>query len=258
MTGGSALYFGTVMHRRSRPRRHFLRYRMFWMLLDLDELTDIDRRLLPFGYNRFNILSFHDRDHGDGSAVPLRTQIDRRLADAGISAGGAIRLLTMPRVVGYVFNPISIYFCHRPDATLAAILYEVHNTFGERHTYIYPAGATQLAAHDCAKAFHVSPFLNMNMEYEFRTCVPDENLSIAVLGSDCKGAIITAVMAGERRSLDIKHLFLAVALFPLLTLKVILAIHWNALLLWIKRIPVHTKPRLPSRPVTIIRPEVGE
>lgn len=255
---GAALYVGMVTHRRSRPRRHFLRYRMFWTLLDLDELPDIGRRLVLFGYNRFNLLSFHDRDHGDGSAVPLRAQIDRRLTDAGVTAGGAIRLLTMPRILGYVFNPISIYFCYRPDASLAAILYEVHNTFGERHTYLYPAEPSSLVMHDCAKTFHVSPFLNMNMEYKFRTCVPDDKLSIAVVGSDTQGTIITAVMAGERQPLDLKHLLLAVAEFPFLTLKVISAIHWNALLLWFKRIPVHTKPRPPSRPITIIRPEVGE
>lgn len=254
----SALYFGMVTHRRSRPRRHCLRYRMFWTLLDLDELADIDRRPLPFSHNRFNILSFHDRDHGDGSATPLRAQVDRRLVDAGITTGGAIRLLTMPRIMGYVFNPISIYFCHRPDASLAAILYEVHNTFGERHTYLYRAGSTRLDAHDCAKAFHVSPFLNMDMRYDFRARVPDETLSIAIVGSDREGAVIVAGMTGNRRPLDRKNLFRAVALFPLMTLKVIYAIHWNALLLWIKRIPVHPKPQPPSRPVTIISPKVSE
>lgn len=252
----SALYFGMVTHRRSRPRRHFLRYRMFWTLLDLDELADLDRRLLPFSHNRFNLLSFHDWDHGDGSATPLRAQIDRRLADVGIFAGGAIRLLTMPRVLGYVFNPISIYFCHRPDASLAAILYEVHNTFGERHTYLYPVGAGHLTAHDCPKSFHVSPFLDMDIHYEFRARVPDENLSIAIVGSDAEGAIITAAMSGDRRPLDLKHLFQAAALFPLLTLKVISAIHWNALLLWIKRIPFHSKPQPPSQPVTIVTSEI--
>lgn len=254
----SAIYFGMVTHRRSRPRRHFLRYRLFWMLLDLDELADIGRRLLPFSYNRFNMVSFHDRDHGDGSATPLREQIDRRLSEAGIPAGGPIRLLTMPRILGYVFNPISIYFCHRPDASLAAILYEVHNTFGERHTYLYPVGPTHLNAHNCLKSLHVSPFLNMDMHYEFRTRVPDEMLSIAIVGSDAKGAIIAAAMTGDRRPADLKNLFRAVGLFPFLTLKVISAIHWNALLLWIKRIPFHPKPQPPSRPVTIITPESVE
>jgi uncharacterized protein len=251
----SALYFGTVTHRRLRPRRHVLRYSVFWMLLDLDEVPDIAERLLPFSYNRFNILSFQDRDHGDGSTTPLRAQIERILAGAGVVDCRTVRLLTMPRILGYAFNPISIYFCHRPDGSVAALLYEVHNTFGERHTYLYLGGSVRHLTHNCAKTFHVSPFLSMDIRYEFRTHIPDEKLSITIVGSDPNGTVIAAAMIGDRRPLELKQLLLAVGLYPLLTLKVIAAIHWNALMLWAKGVPVHTKPQPSSQAVTIIRSE---
>src|SRR5262249_48726005 len=130
----SAIYAGTVMHQRLRPRRHRLRYRVFSLLLDLDELDEVAARLRLLSRNRFNLFSFFDRDHGDGRREPLRMQIERRLAAAAIAPdGGAIRLLAMPRVLGYVFNPLSVYFCYRRTGVLAAVVYEVNNTFGERH-----------------------------------------------------------------------------------------------------------------------------
>ena len=122
--------------------RTALRYGVFWLLLDLDEIDTLARRLRLFSRNRFNALSFHDRDHGEPGAGALRAQIERHLADAGIDiGGGAIRLLCMPRIFGYAFNPLSVHFCYRRDETLAAILYEVHNTFGERHSYLIPVEA---------------------------------------------------------------------------------------------------------------------
>src|ERR1700729_4075058 len=128
---------GTVTHRRVRPRPHRLRYRVFWMLLDLDEIDRLPASLRLFSHNRFNALSFFDADHGDGSGRPLRDQVEDQLQAAGLATdGGAIRLLCMPRIFGYGFNPLSVYFCYRPDGLLAAVLYEVHNTFGERHGYL--------------------------------------------------------------------------------------------------------------------------
>ena len=136
----SGLYTGRVGHTRLRPRRHALSYGVFMLLLDLDEAAELARRLRWFSLGRFNLLSFHARDHGDGSDTPLRVQVERHLAAAGLAAdGGAIRLLCLPRVLGYVFNPLSLYFCYRRSGELAAILYEVSSTFGERHTYLIPA-----------------------------------------------------------------------------------------------------------------------
>lgn len=146
MTLNSALYRGRVMHRRLRPKIHELNYRVFWLLLDLSEIDDVDGRLRLFSRNRFNLLSFHDKDYGDGSGG-LRPQVDAWMAQAGIDlAGGPVRLLTMPRVLGYVFNPISIYYCHRPDGRLAAMVYEVTSTFGIRHAYVIPIPIEDQAA----------------------------------------------------------------------------------------------------------------
>ena len=147
MTQASALYRGGVMHQRLRPRAHRLNYRVFWLLLDLAEIDELDRRLRWFSRNRFNLLSFHDRDHGDGSGAALRPQIEAFLGRAGIDIGeGAVRLLTMPRVLGYVFNPISLYYCHQVDGRLAAMVYEVTSTFGVRHAYVIPVPETDQAA----------------------------------------------------------------------------------------------------------------
>ncbi len=160
-----------VMHQRLRPRRHRLRYRIFSLLLDLDELDGLAARLWLFSHNRFNLFSFADRDHGNGSTEPLRAQIEHQLTAAGIAPdGGPIRLLTMPRVLGYVFNPLSVYFCYRRAGALAAIVYEVNNTFGERHNYLVPVSgeSTGMIYQECVKQLFVSPFLDTEMNYSFR------------------------------------------------------------------------------------------
>ena len=141
----SALYVGTVMHQRLRPARHRLRYRMFSLLLDLDELSALARRLRWFSLNRFNVFSLHERDYGDvrsaADGAGLRACVERQLRAAGLPAGGAIRLLTMPRILGYAFNPLSVYFCDDADGALQALIYEVNNTFGERHSYLIEVDA---------------------------------------------------------------------------------------------------------------------
>src|SRR4051812_17364575 len=133
----SALYTGWVMHRRLRPRRHQFRYRVFSLLVELDELSLLDRKLKLFAWNRFGLFSFHDRDHGDGR--PLRAWLDSLLENAGIQADGSRRVLCYPRILGYVFNPLSVWFCHDRTGALKAMIYEVHNTFDERHFYVLPA-----------------------------------------------------------------------------------------------------------------------
>ncbi|HEX3994786.1 MAG TPA: DUF1365 family protein, partial [Acetobacteraceae bacterium] len=125
----SAIYHGQVVHTRFRPVRHRLRHRMLWLLLDLDELPMLAQRLRLFSLNRFNLVDFRDRDHGDGSVISLRTQIEQHLRGAGLAVdAGAIRVLCMPRVLGTVFNPLSVFFCYRADGRLQAMVYEVHNT----------------------------------------------------------------------------------------------------------------------------------
>jgi len=253
----SALYAGFVTHQRFSPRRHRLRYAMFQMLLDLDEAPTLARRLRLFSHNRFNIFSFHDRDHGDGRAASLRGYVDEILAQAGIDlAGGAVQLLCMPRLLGHVFNPLSLYFCRRPDGSLAAMLYEVNNTFGQRHSYLIPAEAWQDGAvrQSCAKAFHVSPFMDMAMTYEFTVTPPAENLTTAVNGRDGQGApVIAAVFTGRRGTLSDGALLHALFAYPLLTLKVVIAIHWEALKLVLKGVRMRPIPPAPTQAVTLVR-----
>ncbi len=235
MTDCSALYVGSVMHRRLTPRAHRFRYRVFWLLLDLDELDRASFQLWFFSCNRANLFCFHDRDHGDGSRTPLREQIERKLAQAGIAfSGGSIRLLCMPRTLGYSFNPLSIYFCAHADGTPAAVVYEVHNTFGERHSYVIPAETSGRLHQSCDKAFYVSPFLDMNLRYDFGVRLPGEKLSVAIRASKGDATVMTACLAGERRHLTDAMLLRLFFAMPVVTLKVIAAIHWQAARLWLK------------------------
>ncbi len=251
----SALYDGGVVHRRYRPRAHRLRYRLFQLLLDLDELTALDRGLRLFGHNRFGLFSHHDRDHGDGSGRPLRGQVEAMLTAAGIDAGGGpIRLLAMPRVLGHVFNPLSLYYCHRPDGELAAVVLEVNNTFGERHFYLAAAagGAVRSA---CAKALFVSPFMGLDMTYDFRLAAPGERAEVAIFGREAGGApLIFARFTGLRRPLTDAGLLGAFVAHPLVTLKVVAAIHVEALKLLAKGLRLRPKPAPPTRSVTVVLP----
>jgi len=258
VTQASALYRGGVMHQRLRPRAHRLNYRVFWLLLDLAEIDELDRRLRWFSRNRFNLLSFHDRDHGDGSGAALRPQIEAFLGRAGIDIGeGAVRLLTMPRVLGYVFNPISLYYCHQVDGRLAAMVYEVTSTFGVRHAYVIPVPETDQAAglirQGAAKALYVSPFMGMEMDYAFRGHAPGARLDMTIDGVDAEGLLITAAMSGERHPLDDRALWSAALALPLMTLKVVAAIHWEALKLWLKGVRLTHQPPPAREPVTIQR-----
>jgi DUF1365 family protein len=256
----SALYTGIVTHERFAPRRHRLRYRLWQLLLDLDEAPDASRRLKLFSYNRFNVFSHHDRDHGDGRPGPLRGYIEETLAAAGLEIkGGAIQLLCMPRLFGHVFNPLSIYYCYRPDGGLAAMLYEVNNTFGQRHSYLILADPAQdgTVHQTCAKAFHVSPFMDMRLRYDFQVSAPGETITTTIHGSDPQGAlIIAAAFCGRRRALTDGALARALVDFPLMTLKVVVAIHWEAVKLWLKGTPLKPVPPAPAGPITVVRPEI--
>ncbi|MDR7332117.1 DUF1365 domain-containing protein [Roseateles asaccharophilus] len=256
----SALYAGPVMHQRLRPLRHRLRYRVFSLLLDLDEIESL--RLRWFSIGRFNLFSFRPADHGDGSAATvagLRAHVDARLREAGLPTGGAIRLLAMPRVLGYAFNPLSLWFCHAPDGRLQAIVYEVNNTFGERHSYLIEVdeaadSADGVIAQRCDKQLYVSPFLGMAMHYRFRITPPGERLGVGIsVHDDASDALLNARFDAERRPLTDAQLLRAFVTHPLLTLKVIAGIHWEALRLWIKGARLHDRPAAPAHPMTVIR-----
>jgi DUF1365 family protein len=250
---GSALYIGHVMHHRFRPRVHRLRYRLFSLLLDLDEIDAVAARLRLFSRGRFNLFAFHDRDHGDGSTRPLRAQAEALLAQAGVAHGGAIRILAMPRILGFAFNPLSVWFCHDRADALSAIIYEVNNTFGERHSYLLPveSGDGDDVQQNVTKRFHVSPFLPMAMTYAFRVRPPAEHLGIAITADDGDGPVLVAVHRARRADLTDGALLRAAVTHPLLTIKVVAGIGWEALRLWLKRVPVHHHPgTAPAGPVT--------
>lgn len=255
----SALYVGRVMHQRLKPRRHRLSYRMFLLLLDLDEVESLAESLWLFSHNRFNLFGFVDRDHGDSSGGSLKGYVESQLAVAGIETdGGPVRLLSMPRMLGYAFNPLSVYFCHRRQGDLVAILYEVNNTFGQRHTYVIPVEDCDrigVVEQHCAKRLYVSPFNGMGMQYRFRIGLPGEAVSLDITGSDGQGPLIVASFSGKRRPVSDATLAATFLAYPLLTLKVTIGIHWEALLLWAKGMRVHQRPHPPHQPVTHVAVE---
>jgi hypothetical protein len=253
----SALYAGIVIHQRLRPKRHRLKYRLAQGLFDLDELDEVAGRLSFLSRNRFNLFTFRDRDFGDGSDTPLRDQIEAHLREAGLEPdGGPIRLLAMPRVLGHIFNPIAIWFCHRRDGSLLAIVYEVTNTLKQRHSYLIPVtGADGEGAirQSCAKTLYVSPFMDMDMAYDFAIRPPGETVQIVVNGRDADGPLISASFAGERRDLTDRALLRLFFTFPLLTLKTVAGIHWEALKLWVKGVRIRRAPAPPAAKVTLGR-----
>jgi hypothetical protein len=232
---GSGIYVGHVAH--TRPGKHRLRYRVFMLALDLDELPALGARLGLFSHNRFNLVALFDRDHGERTGRPLRAQIEAKLRQAGIGwSGGRIVLLTMPRILNYVFNPLSVYFCYDGAGAVAAIVHEVSNTFGERHFYVLPAAAKSASpiSQACDKAFFVSPFLEMGLRYEFQITPPAEKTMVAMVVRRGDAIALTASFTGARRALTDANLLRAWASDPLLTFKVIAGIHWEALKMWLK------------------------
>ena len=242
------------MHRRVQPRVHKFRYRAFWFLVDLDELAEISKRLRFFSHNRRNLFSLQDTDHGDGTATPLRAQVERQLEEAGINLiGGPIRLLCIPRTLCFCFNPLSVYFCYRADGALAALIYQVHNTFGERHSYVMPVGNGSGALHQhCQKTFYVSPFMDMNMRYDFRVIGPGLRIGVGIGTSVSATPVMNAVLTGAREELTDRNLINVFLAIPVVTLKVIAAIHWEALRLWMKGLRLRRRPAPPKKMSTII------
>ncbi len=248
----SGLYAGRVSHRRLKPRAHKLGYRIFMLLIDLDELEALKTlKRLTIGRG-WNLLGFDPERHGDGSGRPLKAQIETLLAGAGLAHGGPIRVLAMPKVLGHAFNPLSVYFCHGPDGTLSAILYEVNNTFGERHSYLIPAPDEATIRQGCDKAFYVSPFMDMGLSYQFRIVRPDAQVLVAVDVHDAEGLLLAASFAGERRPLSDASLLRAWLGHPWMTLGSLAAIHWEALFIWLKGEKIRVRPPLPERPVTVV------
>jgi hypothetical protein len=242
----SGLYLGRVMHHRLRPRRHRFVYRVFSLLIDLDRLPDLDRRLRLLSVNRPNLLSFQERDHGARDGSPLRPWVDTMLAAHGLDlAGGRVLLLCFPRLFGYVFNPLSIYYCYDAEGRLAALVYEVKNRSGEQHAYALPLacrhGPEGPARQSTRKAFYVSPFLEMAARYRFKLDPPGERLAVVIQQEVAQATTLVATLTGARRPLTDAQLLRAVLRMPLMTYKVILGIHYEALWLWLKGLPLQPR-----------------
>ncbi|MEK9661167.1 MAG: DUF1365 domain-containing protein [Alphaproteobacteria bacterium] len=255
----SCLYEGKVMHRRFAPAHRFS-YRLFWMLIDLDELKTLDRTLPLFAVNRAAPVAFHERDHGPRDGSPLRAWIDEQLAAAGLNLGGGpVRILCLPRILGYTFNPLSVWFCHDRAGRLGAVLYEVSNTFGERHSYLFPVrngNGEAVAPHGCDKAFYVSPFTDMATRYAFRLVPPADAMSLHIRQSGGVDDVLVATMAGRRIALTGRSLAGALVRHPLVTLKVMAAILWQAGRLWRKGARPRVRPVPPERTVTFVPDEL--
>jgi len=252
----SAAYVGRVVHARKRPRAHRLKYSVFYLLFDLEELASLGQKLRLFGYNRRGVFSFHERDHGPRDGTSLRDWVDTQLADAGITIpGGRVKLLCLPRILGYVFNPISVFYCYDREGYFKAALYEVSNTFRETHTYLLPVDGenTEMVHHEFDKELYVSPFFPRNCRYTIALRSPDAHASIAIRESDSDGDLLAATFHGTQTALTDRFLAGTFARFPLLTMKVMVGIHWDALKLWVKGTPVFRHPPKPAHPVSIIR-----
>ncbi len=245
----TAIYRGSVMHRRLRPKPHYLRYRMFYLLLDLDELQSLGRlRLL--GIERRAIMSFRARDHGDGRG-DLKAWAGGQLARAGLQFPlGRVQLFTLPRIFGYVFNPISVFFCHDHAGVLRATIYEVSNTFGSRHAYVLPvAGNDRVIRQHCTKALFVSPFNDMSGGYRFSLLPPGARVALGIDQFDAGGSVLRAAFTGQRVGLSDAALLKLLLIYPLLTIQVIAGIHWEALKVWWKGVPLQLEKR-PRNPDT--------
>jgi DUF1365 family protein len=249
--------FGRVRHARLRPTTHSFDYGVYFMRFPLRAMAQqVGENNCFFSYNRFNLLSFWDKDHGDGKQ-PLITWIDALLKHEGIDdADGEIWLQAFPRVLGYVFNPVAFWFCHNKEGKLRAVLAEVRNTFGERHCYLLDVGDTmpygiELQAH---KVFHVSPFCAVDGNYRFRFMRTHRDMvgsaiewHIARIDHDDDiGPLIETSISGTSYPVADRLIAKALFLYPLMTFGVVAKIHWQALKLWRKRVPFFRKPHPPS------------
>lgn len=264
----SAVYFGHVMHARLRPFRHRFVYRVFSLLLDIDRLDEFGKKLRFFSHNRFNLFSLHDRDHGARTDASLRDWVMAELAGAGLEPpGGRYFMLCFPRVLGFVFNPLTVFFCFAESGALRALVYEVRNTFGDKYPYVIPIGDSMGAegkgaedgavamgkqtsavhTHRQNKDFYVSPFIGMAMRYRFRLRVPGEKLSVMIRETatdEGDEELLIATLTGQRRPLRDRTLALAFFRYPLMTLKVFAAIHFEALRLWRKGATFYSRDSL--------------
>ena len=249
----TAIYESTVRHRRFQPMGHQLKYGVWSMLIDLDEIDDVARTNPFLSRNSWNLVAFHDKDHGPRDGSSLRAWFEGHLASAGVDLdGGPVRILVFPRILGYTFNPITVWFGYDRDERLRAVLYEVHNTFGHAHSHlaVLPSGVDsdeRVPRHGFDKTLHVSPFFDQIGRYRITLSPPTEDYSIVIEYLDEEGEkLLTASQVGKRIPLTARSLIKQFFTSPLLTFKVIAGIHWEAIKLFRKGAKYRSVPPPPA------------
>ena len=234
----SAIYNGKVIHKRFKPKVHYFKYKVFSLLIDLSELEILDKKVNFFSYNKFNLISFYEKDHGDRDGSSLTSWVKKNLEKYNIQAKDIkIKILCYPRIFGFVFNPLSVFYIYNLEDQLISILYEVKNTFGEQHTYIFKVTKdANLVQNNCSKKFHVSPFIEMNCNYFFRLLKPGNKISVIIDQYDNEDQILSASQDGTRSDFNTQHLIKSYLKHPIMTFKIILAIHFEAFKLLAKGI----------------------
>ena len=238
MIKNSFIYSGNVVHKRFKPKVHYFKYKVFSLLIDLSEIESLEKNLKIFSFNKFNIISFYNKDHGARDGSSIKDWVINNLKKNNIDTSDIkIKLLCYPRIFGYVFNPLSVFYIYDKNLNLISILYEVKNTFGEQHTYIFKTDITHnLLQHMCKKKFHVSPFIEMNCIYFFRILKPGNKISVIIDQNDKDGKILYASQDGVKSELTNVNLIKSYLKHPLMTFKIILAIHFEAFRIWTKGI----------------------
>lgn len=238
------LYLSKVMHARHDAHASRFAYRIFRLLLDIDRLEETADQTRLLSVDRWNLFSFRRRDHGPRDGGSLRTWAEKQLLERSIDLGGGkILLLAIPRIFGYAFNPISLWYCHDDSGNLRAVICEVRNTFGEYHSYVLTRRDEDAVLEDHAeKRFHVSPFMAIAGGYDFRITAPAENYLLHIDYSDGETRLLTAVESGRRRPLTDRTLLRIMATMPFVTFKIMVAIHWQALKLWLRGATFHPHP----------------
>ena len=243
MIKNSFIYTGNVVHKRFKPKTHYFKYKVFSLLIDLSEIKLLDKNIKIFSHNKFNIVSFYDKDHGARDGGSIKDWVINNLKKNNVETKDIqIKLLCYPRIFGYVFNPLSVFYIYNSNSNLISVLYEVKNTFGEQHTYIFKTDINHnLIQHTCKKKFHVSPFIEMDCIYFFRLLKPGNKISVIIDQNNKYGKILYASQDGVRSDMTNSNLIKSYLKHPLMTFKIILAIHFEAFKLWSKGIKFITK-----------------
>ena len=249
-TDAVSLYKGKVMHARLKPVGHRFSYFVSSILIDLDRLAQAGSKSRLFSVNRANLVSFNERHHGPRDGSPLRQWVDTLMENAGFARPQQVSLLCYPTVLGYTFNPLSVYFCRDEDGELTALIYQVHNTFGETHSYVEPVRPGDLGPagirQSRAKGFYVSPFMEMEMTYHFRISGPGETVGLRILETDSSGPVLSACFFGRHEALTSGTLLAVVLKTAGITWKTIAGIHYEALRLWLKGLKLVDRPPAPA------------